>query len=156
MDSERFGKALGVGAREAAKALVKAADAAASPAPARPVRREPVVERPVAARTRPIARAQAVRGTAKGVREGGKRFGEALWGPFAKLSGVLWLEVTGVLFGMFAAVSGIEAWRGRGAIWQHTVPDPGRSHEIFALVMCVVFAYFTATSFLNAKRHSRR
>ena len=47
-----------------------------------------------------------VRQTGQGLKEGGKRFGEAVWGPFAKLSGVLWLELTGVFFGIFALFAG--------------------------------------------------
>ena len=43
-----------------------------------------------------------VRQTGQGLKEGSKRFGEAVWGPLVRLSGVLWLEFTGVFFGIFA------------------------------------------------------
>ena len=61
------------------------------------------------------------RATTAGVKRGGKRFGEAVWGPAARLSGVLWLELTGVFFGLFMLTSGAEGMdqakglcRGRG------------------------------------------
>src|SRR5579863_7670330 len=111
MDRVRFGRALGTGARDAAKALMKAADAAAAPNPEGQRPASPVVTKAVAPVVRQVERAKA---TTAGVKRGGKRFGEAVWGPFAKASSVLWLEVTGVLFGMFAAVAGVWAWNDRG------------------------------------------
>jgi hypothetical protein len=156
MDSVRFGRALGIGVREAAKAAVKAADAAAAPSPGgAPARLQPErrvqVERPVETRGR-VAAKQTVQ-TARGIKQGGKRLGEAVWGPFAKLSGVLWHEIMGVLFGMFAAVAGVEAWHGRGSL---RMGAEGRTHELFALGMLVGFGYFTASSFVRASRRQRR
>ena len=152
MDAGRFGRALGGGARETAKALVKAADAAAAPSPsAARTGAQEVKPVPAAAMRGQAAGVKTVR-TATGLKQGGKRFGEAIWGPFAKLSGVLWLEVTGVLFGMFAGVAGLEAWKGRGAFAARV----GTEHEGFALLMMVVFGWFTVSSFLRAGRRSRQ
>jgi hypothetical protein len=149
MDSVRFGRALGIGVREAAKAAVKAADAATAPSPsgAKP----PEAVQPPEVRGREAVR-QTVQ-TARGIKQGGKRFGEAMWGPFAKLSGVLWHEIMGVLFGMFAAVAGVEAWHGRGSL---RTGAAGRTHELFAVGMLVGFGYFTASSFVRASRRQRR
>ncbi len=125
MDRVRFGRALGIGARETAKALMKAADAATAPNPEVTRAAGAVVAKKVAPVAAPIARqVERAKVTTAGVKRGGKRFGEAMWGPFAKASSVLWLEVTGVLFGMFAAVAGVWSWNNRGdfmaAGWRRT------------------------------------
>ena len=150
MDRVRFGRALGVGAREAGKALLKAADAATAPNP------NPEVIRP--AQPRPVARAvaqkvQSVKATSAGVKRGGKRFGEAVWGPFAKASSVLWLEVTGVLFGMFAAVAGVWAWTHRGDL---AVAGNPAHQEWVRLGMLALFGYLTVSSYVRAAKRSRR
>ena len=54
--------------------------------------------------------AQALQ-TGRGLKEGSKRFGEAAWGPLAKASGALWLELTGVFFGIFAVFAANGAWK---------------------------------------------
>src|SRR4051794_39560104 len=102
MDSVRFGRALGVGARAAAKTLMSAAEAAAS---ANPSSTQKAKTQGAGTRTsQQVARTAAqARQTARGVSEGGKRLGESAWRPFVRLSGVLWLEFTGVFFGIFAA-----------------------------------------------------
>jgi hypothetical protein len=129
---------------------MKAADAATAPNP------NPEVIRPTP--PRPVARVvaqkvQSVKATSAGVKRGGKRFGEAVWGPFAKASGVLWLEVTGVLFGMFAAVAGV--W-----VWTHRADLAGNgtaAHQEWLRVgMLGLFGYLTISSYVRAARRSRR
>lgn len=143
MDTVRFGRALGAGAREAAKALGKAADAAVAP--------NPVVTRKVGQR---VAHAGAgVRQAGVGVKRGGKRFGEAVWGPFVKLSGVLWLEVTGVFFGVFALTAAVDVWKRRA---EFGVGGAARQHVWFAVAMMLVFGWFTVSSFTRAHRRGRR
>jgi hypothetical protein len=150
MDRERFGRALGQGAREAAKAVVKAADAAASPDP-RAVR-----ARQQAGQTAGTAVRQGVveaRTTGRNLKQGGKRFGEAVWGPFVKLSGVLWLELTGVFFGLFALSAAIEVVRQRAAF---ALGGEAAKKGWFAVAMLAVFGYFAVTSFVRANRKSRQ
>jgi hypothetical protein len=147
MDRVRFGRALGQGTREAARALLKAADAATAPNP-NPTPRPQV---PTAPRVAAQA-TQKIRTTTKGVKQGTKRFGEAIWGPFAKVSRVVMLEVIGVLFSLFAIVSGLEVWNHRADL--HAA-GPARNHLFFAVLMFVVFAYFTLSSFVRASRRSR-
>ncbi|HTD96748.1 MAG TPA: hypothetical protein VK627_07450 [Edaphobacter sp.] len=172
MDSVRFGRALGIGARAAAKTLVTAVDAATSPNPsgASSTSDTSAGERPgkVTAAAGQMGR-QAARTTVRvqqatvqvqqagqGVKRGGKRFGEAVWGPFVKLSGVLWLEFTGVFFGIFAMFAGAGAWKLRGA-WRETAAnhDP-HVHFLIAVVMAIVFGYFFVSSFMKASRRGRR
>lgn len=185
MDPVRFGRALGAGARAAAKTVVHAADAAAAPNP-RPARAESPVRgagetiaprettepasagaargtgsagAAVAASARPagaqVRAAQASR-TARGVREGARRFGREVWRPVVRLSGVLWLEFAGVFFGIFALFALGAALRLRGA-W-HTTGANGVEHQrlLGAIAMLAVFGYFCVSSFVRAARRSRR
>ena len=168
MDSVRFGKALGVGAREAAKALLKAADAASSPNPqtsgrpagqaSAPSSGGPANQAPRAGRLVRTATEAAlksagqVRSAGGGVRREGRRFGEAVWGPTARLTGVLWLEVTGVFFGLFALTAAIEVWKHRESL---RGSGSAQQHVWLAVAMLAVFGYFTVSSFVKASRRGR-
>ena len=168
MDSVRFGRALGIGARSAAKALAGAVDAATAPNPTRPAStppaaspsrpaKSPPVADPIAAAARTAARATvrtqaSVRDTRKGIARGGKRFGEAVWGPFAKLSRVLWLEITGSFFGIFALFAAHAVWVNRAAFHFTTADRDARSHLLIFLIMAITFSYFCISSFVRAYR----
>ena len=171
MDSVRFGRALGFGARAAAKTLVTAVDAATSPnpsakpvqstgaAPSRPNAEASTQSRqPAAVRAGQTAarRAAQVRQTGRGLNQGSKKLGESLWGPFVKLSGVLWLEVTGVFFGVFALFAGAGVWKMR-----HDLRDSGANHQahlhlLLTAAMALVFGYFCVSSFVRANRRGRQ
>src|SRR5271155_2745971 len=112
MDSVRFGRVLGIGTRLAAKTLVEAVDAATAPNPtptpgsgAKP--EAGTVAVPAVKLGQQAARTSAqVLETGQGLVRGGRIFRETVWGRVAKLSGVLWLELTGVFFGLFALFAG--------------------------------------------------
>ena len=87
--------------------------------------------------------------------EGGRRFGHAIWSPVTRLSSVLWLEFTGVFFGLFALSAGIGAWKLRSAL-HLPASDPAHTHFLLALGISLVFAYFCVSSFLRASRRGRR
>lgn len=145
MDRVRFGRALGGGARDAARAILKAADAAATPNPTSPVARAtptPTITPPP--RTTPPTTAR--------LRRGSKNFGQAIWSPFVRQSGVLWLEFTGVFFGLFAVTAALATWKHRHDLLSAT---PARPQALFALAMLIVFGYFTCSSFLKASRRGR-
>ncbi|HEV2645467.1 MAG TPA: hypothetical protein VGU46_03790 [Acidobacteriaceae bacterium] len=73
-----------------------------------------------------------------------------------RLSGVLWLEVTGVFFGIFAVVALGYLWKLRGA-WHANTPNTADRHSLAgAAIMFVLFGYFCASSFLRARRRERR
>ncbi|RZU40888.1 hypothetical protein [Edaphobacter modestus] len=158
MDSVRFGRALGVGARAAAKSLVTAVDAATAPNPG--TAQQPQVQRPrggaAPSPTQKVAQAatQATRATG-GVVRGSKRFGEAVWSPFVRLSGVLWLEFTGVFFGIFAIYAASGAWKLRHDLIERAGNHDAHVHFLMAAVMAVVFSYFCVSSFLRARRRGR-
>jgi hypothetical protein len=159
MDRVRFGRALGIGTREAARALLKAADAATAPNPnppaPRPAQPQPAPTRtPIQTAAQTVAQTtQKIRTTQTGVKVGAKRFGEAVWGPVTKLSGVLWLEVTGVLFSLFVFAAAAALWSHRADL--HAAGTP-RQHYFAAVAMLVLFGYLTISSFVRAHRRSRR
>lgn len=217
MDTVRFGRVLGQGARQAAKTLVSAVDAATAPDPRQPAARPPAsttrppsapAAAPLPVQTPPLTAASAqptptsatapasaataaqptpsraprsvpavlppvsptnvtarATTTTRGLAEGSRRFGKAVWAPAVRLSGVLWLELTGVFFALFALVAGIATWRLRSAL--HLLSAAGasatpaaasddRTRLLFAAGMVLVFGYFSLSSFLKANRRSRR
>jgi hypothetical protein len=177
MDRVRFGRALGFGARHAVKTILTAVDAATAENPsaksvAAPRPAGNVAARPVAQPARTPARADASRAPSKttatrstpsraielqkGVRRGAKRFGQEVWNPFARLSGVLWLEVTGVFFGVFALFA-LGAVLRLHADWRETAANSQDHRRLLgALVMLAVFGYFCVSSFIRAHRRERR
>ncbi len=170
MDSVRFGRALGMGARSAARALVAAADAAAAPNPSASQTTSPnaaanqagapsvhpAVQTAVQSAAKATARATVqTRQTRAKVARGSKRFGEAAWGPLAKLSGILWLEMTGAFFGIFALFGADSLWRHRADLHETMLNHTAHQHLLVYAAMTVLFTYFTVTSFLRARRKGR-
>jgi hypothetical protein len=153
MDRVRFGKALGNGTRDAARALLRAADAATSPNPTTGRRPESSADLGRNVSQTAVRTTEHIRRRTDGVKRGGKRFGETVWGPVARASSVLWLEVTGVFFGIFALTAGVEVFKHRADL--HAA-GPARQHLFFAVGMLVVFGWFTVSSFIQASRRSRR
>jgi hypothetical protein len=180
MDRVRFGRALGFGARQAVKTLVTAVDAATSANPSgqanagqldRTPQARPATDSgrvsvkaaspPTRATTAtPAARAAKTvvqaRAAQKGLRRGTRRFGEAVWGPFVRLSGVLWLEVSGVFFGLVALWALGFGWKVRDA-WSPTAANAANHHKfVAAVLMLALFGYFCVSSFVRARRRERR
>jgi hypothetical protein len=156
MDSVRFGRVLGVGTRLAAKTVASAVDAAAAPNPSAKTSGAGTAAAGgrVAAKTAPI-KAQ-VQETGRGLRRGSKRFGEAIWGPFVRLSGVLWLEFTGVFFGLFALSMGIGLWRQRGLLHAAGAGHEAQMRFLLLAGVALLFGYFCVSSFLRAGRRGRQ
>ncbi len=171
MDSVRFGRALGIGARAAAKTLVTAVDAATAPNPATKSVSGGAASSTTpngATETKPGASTGARLGekaarttaqvvqTGQGLKRGSKRFGEAVWGPVVKASGQLWLELTGVFFGIFAVFAGTSAWRARGDWHETTGNHDAHVHLLLSAAMALVFGYFCVSSFVKANRRGKR
>jgi hypothetical protein len=158
MDSARFGRALGVGARAAAKTLVSAMDAAASPSPSggsSPPQQTEAAARGQRAAQATVRTASQVVQTGQGLARGGRRFGESFWGQVKRLSGVLWLEFTGVFFGIFALYAAGGAWKLRGNLRETATNHDAHVHFLLAAGMAALFGYFCVTSFLRAGRRSK-
>jgi len=157
MDSGRLGRVLGIGTRLAAKTLVQAVDAATAPnphaSPSPPKQSQSGNAGKAAAQV--TGTTGTVRVTGRGLKEGGKRFGEAVGGPLARASGALWLELTGVFFGIFAVSAAANAWKMRWALHETVANHDAHSRLLISVVMMVVFGYFCASSFVKANRRSR-
>jgi hypothetical protein len=72
-----------------------------------------------------------------------------------KLSGALWLELTGVFFGIFALFAGNWAWKTRGALHETAANHDAHVHLLVSAVMAALFGYFCVSSFARANRRSR-
>jgi hypothetical protein len=94
--------------------------------------------------------------TGRGLKQGSKRFGEAVWGPFVKLSGQLWLELTGVFFGIFAVFAASTAWKMRGDLHETATNHDPHVHLLLTAGMAVVFGYFCVSSFVKSSRRGKR
>ena len=162
MDSVRFGRALGFGVRAAAKTLVTAADAATAPNPTAGEKGRAAVGsaagaqgfqvRPGVQTPRAISQ---VRQTGQGLKEGSKRFGEAMGGRVVRVSGALWLELTGVFFGIFAFSAAAGSWRMRAALHETAGNHDAHVRFLISVAMAAVFGYFCVSSFVKANRMSR-
>lgn len=104
-----------------------------------------------AARAAAHATVQA-RQAGKGVVRGSRRFGEAVWGPLAKISGVLWLEITGSFFGIFALFAAQAAWSHRADLRSNGLNHEAHMHLFVFLGMALLFGYFCISSFVRAYR----
>jgi hypothetical protein len=94
------------------------------------------------------ARAQKTRG----VGYGAKRFGQAVWGPLTHAGSVLWLEVTGLFFALFALFFAQNLYRIRGA-WKQ---GPEHSHFLLYCAITLIFFWFSSSSFLRAYKRNKR
>ena len=149
MRPKTLGRALGIGLRIAGKTVL------ADPAPLSPE----------AMRAAEQARLQAVRaagekghavGTGLGqgtrnLKRGTRNFGRAVWNPFALATSVLWLEITGMFFALFALFFAQHLYELRGA-WRS---GPEHLHVALYATLLLLFLYFSATSFLRAGRKQK-
>jgi hypothetical protein len=146
MQSKTLGRALGIGLRKAGGKLLE-------PAP-------PEDPRVVAARqaTRGAEVASAARATgersrrvATGLGRGTRNFTRAVWNPFALATGVLWLEITGAFFALFALFFAQHLYELRGA-WR---AGPEHSRFLLYAALTLLFLYFCGSSFVRAGRKQR-
>ena len=146
MEPNRLGRVLGVGTRVAANLVRERVNQASAAAPA--AAQSPRPARAAADFSRNLQNYQT---TGARAANGMRRFGQAMWNPFAHATGTLWLEITGLFFGLFTFYFVGNGWRFRHD-WS-TGPD----HRKFLLyaVCGAIFFYFTVSSFLRASRRNR-
>jgi hypothetical protein len=152
MDRVRFGRALGYGARHAAKTLMQAADAATTPGPER-------AARPVEAKTDRVAekvvRTQRTRPTVAETKKHAGRLGRSVWTPVARFSSVVWLQVTGLFFALLAVFLGEGAWKERAA-WRLPMGSHAATKFWVLVVAFGLFTYFCVSNFVRAWLRERR
>jgi hypothetical protein len=151
MEPKKVGRTLGIGVRVASNMLRERVERAAAAAPAtlktgntagngRPAAAAP------GAPSVPLSRRVA---TAK---RGAKAFGQALLGPFTHAGSVLWLEITGLFFALFALFFVQSVYRVHTA-WRQ---GPEHTHLLFYTALALIFAWFSVSSFARAYRKSKR
>ncbi len=152
------GRKLGIGLRLFGKAMRRgAAAAAASSAQSKAASANPAVNNSGinAASAKPGSSAPAAaqaKSTAKGLIRGTKKFGESLWGPMAHTGGVLWLEITGLFFALFALFFAQNVYKFR-ASWKS---GPDHIHFLIYSALTILFAAFTASQFLKARMKEKK
>lgn len=153
MKPERFGRTLGIGARVASGMLRQRAMAAAAAPPLRTTQQRSQAPGPPATAAPPIAsgKAQLFEQSSR-LSRGAKNFGQSVWSPLRHAGSVLWLEVTGLFFALFAVFFIQSAYRTR-TFWKQ-----GAEHDHFLLYLALsaLFVWFSASSFLRARRKSLR
>lgn len=135
MEANRVGRTLGIGTRVAARLLRNRASVAAQNSAARAEQNAPIY----AERGRKLA-------------EGSRRFGRSIWMPFAHASRMLWLEVTGLFFGLFALFFTVNLWR----FHEDWMAGPNHKRFLLYALCAIVFCYFTVSSFARARRGAKQ
>lgn len=156
MDKVGLGRALGYGARHAAKSVMQAVEAATAPNPNGPAK--PSAARPVGTPSRPVKPEEVVRHVAQAhaqVQTHKKALKRSMMEPVKRFSSVLWLEVTGTFFALLAMGMGEGVWLERNAI--HGPLGSVDAQKLYlSVVLFAVFAYFAISGFVRARRAGRR
>ena len=135
MEPKKVGRTLGIGVRVASNMLRQRVEQAAKARESRP----PAPSPPRSSRVV----------TAK---RGAKAFGQGLLGPFTHAGKVLWLEITGLFFALFALYFAQNVYRVRAA-WRQ---GPEHSHLLLYCALAAAFAWFSFSSFARAYRRNKR
>ena len=147
MEPKKVGRTLGIGVRVASNMLRERVERAAASSPATSTTGNlPPMPASPSVRSVPMSRRVA---TAK---RGAKAFGQALLGPFTHAGGVLWLEITGLFFALFALFFVQSVYRVHTA-WR---TGPEHTHLLLYVAMALIFAWFSVSSFTRAYRKSKR
>ncbi len=103
-----------------------------------------------AAHARVAASSAAVAEGSRRFARGAGRFSASLWKPFAHATGLLGLQITGLLFALFALGFGAKSWQlYRVTGWRdHYLP--------MYLAFAALFVWFAVSSFWRASRKQRR
>jgi hypothetical protein len=158
MEPKKVGRALGIGVRVAGKMVRERVERASAAHPAEAAAAPPTpAEAPAAANRRTVPApgrpaGPGIPAKAATIKRGAKAFGQALVGPFTHAGSVLWLEITGLFFALFAIFFVQSIYR------VHTAWRQGAEHAHLVLygVMAVAFAWFSVSSFARAYRKSKQ
>jgi len=149
MEPKKVGRTLGIGVRVASNMLRERVQRAAASAPGPSTGG---TGRPAGAPAFTPSRSVPVSTRVATAKRGAKAFGQALLGPFTHAGGVLWLEITGLFFALFALFFVQSVYRVHTA-WRQ---GPERTHLLLYCAMALAFAWFSVSSFARAYRKSKR
>ena len=162
MDRVRLGRALGFGARAAAKTLVQAADAAMAPSPNS---NSGVLPAQPAAPAAAAQLASSPRPSAGNVVNATGRMGRAVLEPVKRHSRELWLQITGSFFALLACSMAGGMWALHVATvsaFQHARANHAAlwSQDLLKFYLAaaafVMFAYFAVSNFIRATHSSSK
>jgi hypothetical protein len=143
MSAGEFGRKLGIGARVAGRIARQHVEGSGNPAAATASpRARPAYPPELAAKAREI-KSQAPRIT----RAAGRGIGGFLR-PFGRVGGILWLEVTGFFFGLFALWFALDLWKARLS-YAH---GPGHQRFLIAVALTALFGYLSVSAFWRARK----
>jgi hypothetical protein len=164
MDRVKFGRALGYGARHAAKAIKNAAEAASAPDPVsvrKPVSNPVQTSAPRPATTvgtkaaSAAAAFQQARSVMSDVNTQRAKVNAAakksVLVPVKQFSSAVFLQVMGTIFGLFALVMAQAVWRQHEAFHPPYGASPALNLYMTA-AMFALFAWFCVSSFVRANR----
>ena len=81
--------------------------------------------------------------------------GRSMLGPVRRAGGVLWMEMTGSAFALFALFLAPGLWKLRGAV--HAAPTSAEARKFYLyLAILLLFTYFAFSSFVRAHRRGKR
>lgn len=147
MNPNEFGKRLGIGVRVAGRIAQQRAQQASQttsqPHPQDPPQGQVIPPR----QTIKINTAQTAQRAHTLTRAAGRGMGGFLR-PFGRVGGILWLEVTGFFFGLFALFFAQDLWRARLSY----LSGPLHQRFLIAAVLTAVFAYLSISAFWRARR----
>jgi hypothetical protein len=145
MEPKKVGRTLGIGVRVASNMLRERVERATAPhaAPATAGNGGPAAA---------PARLGRLNSRVASAKRGAKAFGQALWGPFTHAGSILWLEITGLFFALFAVFFVQSVYRVHTA-WRQ---GPEHTHLLLYAALAVAFAWFSVSSFARAYRKSKR
>lgn len=144
MHPRNIGRALGIGVRVAGRIAGQRVAERQQSAPASPASYR---SGQAGAPASQFARGQAAAQTARQLAANAKLASRGVGGfirPFRRLSGILWLEITGAFFLLFAAIFALRLWQN----WS----GYGRGSRGFVFAAIAVFLYLGASSFWRARR----
>ena len=142
MKPEKFGRLLGIGVRVAGR-LVRDRNQDAQ--------RAVVAGQHLHAQVRQQTSAAMLAEMAQTARTASHAAGRGVAGflrPFSRVGGIVWLEVTGFFFGIFAVYFGADVWRVRASLHH----GPEHNHLLLSVAVCLGFAYLSVSAFLRARR----
>jgi hypothetical protein len=147
MDRVRLGRALGAGTRHIARTALEVTRAVQAPAS----NAGPTIQPPAASPRRGVAQTAS---SALPIAKAGVNAGRTSFRAVRRAAGVVWLQVMGTFFALFAVSLAGWVWKCRA--WAHAGLH---SHEFLKLAaysfFCALFAWFALSSFLRARQRER-
>jgi hypothetical protein len=150
MEPRKVGRTLGIGVRVASNMVRQRVEQARQTPPAQPGPNP----RPQDTESVPAGRRMADQ--AANARRGVRAFAQALVAPLTHAGGILWLEISGLFFALFAVFFAQSVYRLRGALHGAGTLSADARHLLLYALLTIGFAWFSVSSFVRARRKTKR